>query len=218
MLPKIQPIAEKIHVYIRTPSWISPPVGLAPGIDATHIYSEEEKQSFKWNEEAYLKMRKGIEEQFNGAYPMFMKDSDEQRNTRAQLEARMKTLIKDEALQQKLIPNFEAGCRRISPGEAWLSSLQKPNVEPVFDPISEVTDQGVIVGTKLHEADILIAATGFNTSFTPRFPIIGLDNVNLQDLWRTEATSYMGTGVSGFPNYMTFLGPNTPIANGSVMG
>lgn len=218
MLPKIQPIAKDIQVYIRTPSWISPPVGLTDGMDARHIYTDEEKQRFRWGEESYLQMRKSIEGHFNGAFPMFMKDSDEQREIRATLEARMKTLIKDEALQEKLIPNFEAGCRRISPGEPWLATLQQPNVEPVFDPISHITKKGVQVRDKFYEVDILIAATGFNTSFTPRFPIVGLDNADLRDLWKSEPTSYMGTGVSGFPNYLTFLGPNTPIANGSVMG
>ncbi|KAL2209886.1 FAD/NAD(P)-binding domain-containing protein [Sarocladium strictum] len=218
MLPKIQPIAKSIQVYIRTPSWISPPVGLTEGIAAGHTYSTEEKDAFTWNQDAYLQMRKTIEGQFNGAFPMFMKDSAEQKEIRSQLETRMKALIKDEELQKNLIPSFEAGCRRISPGDAWLASLQQPNVTPVFDPITRATKRGILVGDKLYEADILIAATGFNTSFTPRFPIIGLEGANLQDLWRTEATSYMGTGVSGFPNYMTFLGPNTPIANGSVMG
>lgn len=66
--------------------------------------------------------------------------------------------------------------------------------------------------------DVLIAATGFNTTFTPRFPIIGRNGNNLQDIWAENPTSYCGTGVSGFPNYMIFLGPNTPISNGSLMG
>jgi cation diffusion facilitator CzcD-associated flavoprotein CzcO len=142
---------------------------------------------------------------------------------RAHFESRMKKLITDQDLQKKLIPSFEAGCRRINPGEQYLVALQKPNVRAIFDPIQEVTATGVMVSgsgvePREHPADVLIAATGFDTTFRPRFPLIGRGGLNLQDLWRSDPASYMGIGVSGFPNYMTFLGPNTPISNGSLMG
>lgn len=131
----------------------------------------------------------------------------------------MKELIPDEALQKKLIPSFEAGCRRINPGEQYLVALQKTNVRAIFEPIEEITADGVMVsGGTEYPADILIAATGFDTTFRPRFPIIGRDGLDLRDLWYSHPTSYMGIGVSGFPNYLTFLGPNTPISNGSLMG
>lgn len=131
----------------------------------------------------------------------------------------MRELITDRHLQNKLIPSFEAGCRRINPGEQYLVALQKSNVQAIFDPIEEITATGVVVsGDVEHPADVLIAATGFDTTFRPRFPIIGRDGLNMQDLWRSDPASYMGIGVAGFPNYLTFLGPNTPISNGSLMG
>lgn len=88
----------------------------------------------------------------------------------------------------------------------------------MFEAIEKITPTGVVSGGTEQPADILIAATGFDTTFRPRFPIIGRGGVNLQDLWHCEPASYMGIGVSGFPNYLTFLGPNTPISNGSLMG
>lgn len=155
----------------------------------------------------------------NGNFLAFFKKSPEQRKLKAQYESRMKELIPDEQLRKKLIPPFEAGCRRINPGEQYLVALQKPNVRPIFESIEKITATGVVLSGGIEQpADILIAATGFDTTFRPRFPIIGRDGVNLQDLWHDEPTSYMGTGVSGFPNYLTFLGPNTPISNGSLMG
>lgn len=218
LLPQIQPVADQIKVFIRTPSWIFPPVGLPQGLSAEHRYGQEEKETFRWDDEKYLENRKTAEEEFNGMFRAFFKDSPEQRHIRTKIEGRMRSIIKDEALQEKLIPKFETGCRRVNPGEPFLHAIQKPNTEAVFDQIDKVTEDGIIAGNRKYQADILVAATGFNTSFRPRFPIIGLDNVNLQDLWADEATAYLGTGVSGFPNYMIFLGPNTPISNGSLMG
>lgn len=155
----------------------------------------------------------------NGKFLAFFKKTPEQKELKAQFESRMRELITDKALQKKLIPSFEAGCRRINPGEQYLVALQKPNVRANFDPIEKITATGVVVsGGVEHPADVLIAATGFDTTFRPRFPIIGRDGLNLQDLWHSDPTSYMGIGVAGFPNYLTFLGPNTPISNGSLMG
>jgi len=218
LVPSIQSLAKEISVFIRTPSWIAPPVALPDSNATNYTYSYEEKSSFQGHKDTYLATRKGLEDQFNGMFRIFLKSSPEQRNIRNLFESRMKQLIPDKSLQEKLIPQFEAGCRRINPGEGFLTALQKPNVEPVFDPIQRVTPHGIVAGGKEYQADVLVAATGFNTTFKPRFPILGRNGVNLQDLWQDDPASYLGTGVSGFPNYLIFLGPNTPISNGSLMG
>ncbi|KAH6884857.1 hypothetical protein B0T10DRAFT_531035 [Thelonectria olida] len=218
LLPQLQPIASKVQVFIRTPSWIAPPVALPAGKTSNYSYLKEEKEAFIVNREDYLDMRKEYESNFNGMFRGFIKGSAEQRDMRATFEKRMKSIIQDETLQKRLIPSFEAGCRRINPGESFLVSLQEPNVEPVFDGIDRITPNGVVAGGKEYPADVLVTATGFNTSFRPRWAIYGRNNVNLQDLWAETPVSYLGTGVSGFPNYLVFLGPNTPISNGSLMG
>ncbi|KAL4884967.1 FAD/NAD(P)-binding domain-containing protein [Aspergillus karnatakaensis] len=219
LLPKIQPLVEHADIYIRTPSWISPPVALPEGVSKFHIYSDEEKAVFRADPEGYVSMRKGLEDQFNEMFGAFSKDSPEQRSLRARFEKTMKSLIKDEELQRNLIPRFEAGCRRVNPGEEYLVALQEANVRPIFKPIREITRDAVVMEDgDVNEAEVLIAATGFNTSFRPRFPIIGAQGANLQDLWETNPVSYFGIAVSGFPNYLMFLGPNTPISNGSLMG
>uniref|UniRef100_A0A0D2Y6A0 Sterigmatocystin biosynthesis monooxygenase stcW n=1 Tax=Fusarium oxysporum (strain Fo5176) TaxID=660025 RepID=A0A0D2Y6A0_FUSOF len=218
LVPSIQPLVQDMKVFIRTPSWIAPPVALPDPNATNYTYSTEEKAIFEANKDIYLDTRKGLEDQFNGMFRIFLKSSPEQKRTRAMFESRMKQLIPDKDLQNKLIPPFEAGCRRINPGEGFLTALQKPNVEPVFDSIKRVTQGGIVAGSKEYPVDVLVAATGFNTTFRPRFPIIGRNGVNLQDAWQEHPESYLGLGVAGFPNYLIFLGPNTPISNGSLMG
>ncbi|KAF9873662.1 hypothetical protein CkaCkLH20_08772 [Colletotrichum karsti] len=218
LLPQIQPESRKINIFIRTPSWISPPVALPEADRAGNKYEEKEKKVFRDDDEQYLRDRKRLESQFNAMFDAFFKTSPQQKDLRERFEGRMRALVRDGALQDRLIPRFEAGCRRINPGEQYLLTLQEPNVEPVFDGIEKITPDGIVAGGIKYPVDVLVAATGFNTTFRPRFPIIGRGGVNLQDLWAKSPTSYCGTGVSGFPNYMIFLGPNTPISNGSLMG
>jgi cation diffusion facilitator CzcD-associated flavoprotein CzcO len=65
--------------------------------------------------------------------------------------------------------------------------------------------------------DVIICATGYDTSFVPRFPIIGSQGRNLQEKWKKEPASYFGVGVADFPNFMMLLGPYSPVANGPTM-
>ncbi|EED19230.1 hypothetical protein TSTA_025470 [Talaromyces stipitatus ATCC 10500] len=106
-------------------------------------------------------MRKQLESNFNGMFKVFFKSTPEQRDLRNRFEARMKQLIKDEQLQQKLIPPFEAGCRRINPDEGYLITLQKSNMQPIFESIKNICAHWVITSDgQEHPADILIAVTG----------------------------------------------------------
>lgn len=54
-----------------------------------------------------------------------------------------------------LIPRWELGCRRITPGEGYLESFLQPNVELTQIPIVEVTETGVRTADgKFHEVDV----------------------------------------------------------------
>lgn len=218
LLPVVQKVAASVDVYIRTPSWITPQTNALLSDEFNHTYSSKEKAAFREDVNQYALIRKQMETYYNSMYGMFIRDSEEQSSSRQKLEKWMKQRISDSKLQAKLIPKFEVGCRRINPGEAYLEAIQQPNVTPVFDPIDRVVPEGIISDTQIRPAEVIVAATGFDTSFTPRFPIIGSNGVDLAKLWEKDPNSYLGLAVSGFPNYLVFLGPNTPIANGSVIG
>ncbi|KAK4937228.1 hypothetical protein LTR10_022060 [Elasticomyces elasticus] len=219
VLPALQKQASHIDMYIRTPSWITPPAGGQFINDHNHTYSGEEIERFTQDPEYSLQVRKEMEASFNGMYKAFLKGSLQQHELRTKLEDRMRQLILSEDLQKRLIPHFEAGCRRLNPGERYLEALQQDNVEPIFESVGEVTPDGIQdnSGTS-RPVDVVIFATGFDTSFRPRFPIVGTNGVDLRELWKDEPSSYCGLAVSGFPNHLIFLGPNTPISNGSLMG
>ncbi|KAJ6439168.1 telomere-associated RecQ helicase [Purpureocillium lavendulum] len=94
------------------PNFSPLPIAKASNYD----YSEDEKHTFRWDDESYLATRKRFENHFNGMFRIFFKSSPEQKDLRHRFEARMKSLIYDESLRKKLIPSFDAGCRRIQPG------------------------------------------------------------------------------------------------------
>lgn len=88
-----------------------------------------------------------------------------------------------------------------------------------FTGVDKITPSGVVGSDGIErQVDTIVCATGFDVSYRPRFPIIGRNNVSLADKWGVCPEGYLGLGIPDFPNFLTFIGPNWPVENGSVMG
>lgn len=100
---------------------------------------------------------------------------------------------------------------RVSPGNGYLEALISDNVNIYLaDALTEITEQGFKdpEGNE-QEVDALIFATGFDTSWVPRFPIIA-HGKNLQDVYAENPLGYLGVAAPEVPNYLTFYGPYGP--------
>lgn len=208
VIPQIQSAVKTLSVYIRTPSWIT---------RLPDSFQDAESDS-KNTADGYLQRCKQLESYYNKLFPVFYRDSETQMQERQEMSSWMEKCIKDPKLREKLIPKYELGCRRISPGEPFLRALQKSNVKCIFSPIEVCRPDGLETEDGIETSDVIIAATGFNTSFRPRFPLLGQNGVDLRELWKDNPASYMGLGCASFPNYLSMLGPNCPVANGSLIG
>ncbi|KAH0276761.1 flavin-binding monooxygenase, partial [Aureobasidium melanogenum] len=119
---------------------------------------------------------------------------------------------------EKSLSDWSVGCRRITPGIGYLEALNSEKVRVVHGGITKVTSRGPITEDgKEHPVDVLICATGFDTSFKPRFSLVGRSGKALADVWKDEARAYLGIAVNDYPNYFMTLGPNCPIGNGPVL-
>ncbi|KJA23554.1 hypothetical protein HYPSUDRAFT_66239 [Hypholoma sublateritium FD-334 SS-4] len=213
VLPAISPEVAKITTFIRSPTWVSPTRGFE-----SRIYPEEERQKYASDPQAHLAYRKTLEKNMNELFQIFITDSPGQKQTFDAMKKMMqdKLQISDD-LQKLVIPTWPVGCRRLTPGIGYLEMLASDKVEVVFGEIEKITAKGCVSTGQEYPIDVLICATGFDTSFKPRFPLIGLGGKNLQDAWASEAQSYLGIAAHGFPNYFMFIGPNSPSGNGPLL-
>lgn len=130
----------------------------------------------------------------------------------------MRDGIDDPILKDKLVPDWSVGCRRLTPGVGYLDALSHEKSSVVYGEIASISEKGPITADgKEHPVEVLICATGFDTTFKPRFPLVGPDGSTLADKWEVEPSSYLGLAAAGFPNYFMFLGPNCPVGNGPVL-
>jgi hypothetical protein len=54
-------------------------------------------------------------------------------------------------------------------------------------------------------------------SFSPRFPIVGLNGVDLQKKWDKNPECYLSITAAEMPNWFIYLGPGSPLGHGSVV-
>ncbi|KAL2209751.1 FAD/NAD(P)-binding domain-containing protein [Sarocladium strictum] len=117
-----------------------------------------------------------------------------------------------------LVPKSEIGCKRRVNDTDYLLSLHRPNVELVYDdPAAEITEDGVRTESgRFVPADAIVLANGFETQkFLFPMEIRGRDGADLYH--HGVPSSYLGTCVSGFPNFFMMMGPNTLSGHLSVI-
>jgi cation diffusion facilitator CzcD-associated flavoprotein CzcO len=119
ILPQIQRKAATVDTYIRSPTWIIPNfLGDHTPEGKNFAYTEKQKQRWRAHPEELKELRRTLEHAFNQSFPLFLKDSPHQAGAREGFTAMMKAKLGgDEELAKRLIPNFEVGCRRITPGD-----------------------------------------------------------------------------------------------------
>ena len=217
-----------MDVYIRTKTWISPAPGINeptandPEMDADYNFVESSLQLFQ-DPKVLRDYRAAIMDRRIENFQRALADSELQAKAQVMFRKSMKERLGDSAKGRKaaefLVPDFPVGCRRQTPGPGFLEALLQDNVEMRWDDIAEITERGIRTRSgEEKEYDVIVCATGFDTTFKPAFPLIGRNGVNLADKWTVEQPeAYFGLTVPDMPNYFCFVGPNSPISNGSLV-
>jgi cation diffusion facilitator CzcD-associated flavoprotein CzcO len=88
--------------------------------------------------------------------------------------------------------------------------------------IARITSTGVeLHDGRQHALDVLICATGFDTSFRYPFRVVGRGGQTLDERWggrnAPPPVAYLSLAVDGFPNLFISSGPNSSVTSGSLV-
>ncbi|RFU29418.1 hypothetical protein B7463_g6928, partial [Scytalidium lignicola] len=213
-------VVKQMITFIRSPTWITPEFSetiAAQGRETKFL--PEEIERFKTDKKYFLEYRKMVQNTGSSNYDLFFKDSNKQKQAFVAFTNMMTKRLKgDKELCDKIIPKFEVGCRRFTPGHGYLEALLTPNTTTVCNEIESVTSHGIRTADGIEYAvDAIVCATGFDCSFRPAFPVIGSNGLDLSESWKNGPRHYLSVAAPGFPNYFITGGPNSPIANGSLI-
>uniref|UniRef100_A0A8H7K6B5 FAD/NAD(P)-binding domain-containing protein n=1 Tax=Bionectria ochroleuca TaxID=29856 RepID=A0A8H7K6B5_BIOOC len=158
-----------------------------------------------------LKKRGQVETTVQTGFQVTLRASIEQNEARPYFETLMaQCLSKKPTVLSHILPDFPPFCKRLTPGPGYLEALTEEN-------------SGILTTDNKHrEVDAIVCATGFNTSFTNRFPVYGIGGALLfgeerQQQYRCRLSTYLSTAVDGFPNFFLFLGPNSGVGHGNLL-
>ncbi|KAB8268144.1 hypothetical protein BDV30DRAFT_243637 [Aspergillus minisclerotigenes] len=228
IVPQLAKAVDSIDVYIRTQTWISPapginePTGKDPDMDSELNFTEQTLEVFK-DPRALRDYRAAIMDRRSINFKRAISGSDLQLKAqilfRDTMIERLGNTPKGQQAAKMLLPSFPVGCRRLTPGPGFLEAITQDKVELRWDDIDRVTEKGILTRSgEEKEYDVIVCATGFDTSFCPSFPLVGRGGVNLATKWTNELPkAYFGLTVPDMPNYFSFIGPNSTVNNGSLV-
>lgn len=203
LIPQLQPQADSMTVFQRTPTWIMPhpdrpvPRRVQRIFERVPRLQRVARTGFDLVQEA---MVPGLVHQ-----PTLLKGAEWL--GRAHLHRQ----VRDPKLRAKLTPSYSFGCKRPTFSNSYYPALDASNVDVITEDISTVTPNGITTTEgEEYELDTIVLATGFRMVDNPVFNRIwGRNGYSLAQVWQGEPQAYLGTAVAGFPNLFFILGPNS---------
>jgi cation diffusion facilitator CzcD-associated flavoprotein CzcO len=211
IVPAVAPQVGRMHVFQRTPPWIIPKADrpITPG----------ERERFR-RAPVLQRLVRARQYWFHELFAVAFVAEPRILRLAGKLALRyLRESVPDRALRERLTPRYTMGCKRVLLSNDYYQALQRPNVELVTDGIREVTPAGVVTADGRERAlDALVLATGFQAAeAVAPFAVRGRDGRDLNDAWRAGAEAYLGTTISGFPNFFMVVGPNTGLGHSSMI-
>lgn len=122
--------------------------------------------------------------------------------------------VENPAVAEKLMPKQVFGCKRLCSDSGYYETFNRPNVTHVDvseHPIRQFTEAGLLCDEE-YRLDAVVFATGFDamTGTLNRIDIRGREGEALVNKWAAGPTTYLGLGVTGFPNLFIIAGPGSP--------
>ena len=147
-----------------------------------------------------------IDEQANAEFSEYIADRIRQR-------------VDDPVIAEKLIPKDHGfGIQRVPLETHYFEAYNRGNVELVDSresPITRITRTGIETTDDAFEFDVIVYSTGFDafTGAFDRIDIRGSGGRRLGEKWAAGPVTYLGIGVSGFPNMVMLAGPQSAATN-----
>ena len=210
-LPEIAPVAGHLTLFQRSPNWVIP--------KPDRPYRRWQQRLFRRFPWIQAASRAWVWLRFEFFILAFNRLRPLGRMYERGYRRRIEREVADPELRAKLVPDYPLGCKRVLISNDWFATLQRPNVDVVTEPITEVRPHAVVTADgEEHAADVLILGTGFTAKeFLAPMEIRGRGGRDLNEAWRDGAEAYLGLTVSGFPNMFILYGPNTNLGAGSIV-
>lgn len=207
----LQPGATRISHFARSPQWIMwAPLGSAQPALAGALL----RRLRPVHDALYRALLRGSDI----AVDIITRPSWQRRVAQEYARLSLRLQVRDPALRAALTPDDEPFCKRQVVSNTYYRAIAAPNATLVTTAIERVEPHGIrTTDGELHEADLLVLATGFAShNYMRPINLRGRDGISIDDAWAKGPRAYRMTAIPGFPNFFTMLGPGSPIGTISI--
>jgi len=127
--------------------------------------------------------------------------------------------IRDAALRERLAPPDSPMCKRLIMSGQYYHVVQQDNVDVVRAAVTQIRPEGVVTDDgQLHEADVLVLATGFHAhDYMRPMELETAEGLTLSEVWSQRPRAHRTVGVPGMPDFFMVQGPRSPVGNFSLI-
>jgi len=211
-VPELQPEADRLVLFQRTPPWVLPRMD--------REYGQKQKDLFREHPALQRVARTGQYWFREWNLLAFTGKGGLRRKAEQEARKHLERQVPDPELRERLTPDYAIGCKRVLISNDYYPAVSQDNVDVVTSGIAEVRPHAVVDADGVgHEVDVIVLGTGFRVMDIPvAHRLTGREGRTLSEEWqKTGAAAHRGTTVAGFPNLFLLLGPNTALGHSSVV-
>jgi cation diffusion facilitator CzcD-associated flavoprotein CzcO len=211
ILPELAGVADRLHVFQRTPPWIIP--------RKDRPYSAPERWAFARFPALRRLYRRWIYWRLESFFLAFGPSDSFARSMTKMSYKHLEQQIPNAALRERVTPTYRIGCKRILVSDDYYPALQEPGVEVVTESIERFVPEGIVTRDgRVHELDGVCFATGFDSqALVSPMRVEAPDGRTLDDIWAEGPEAHLGVTVAGMPNLFLMYGPNTNLGHNSIL-
>ncbi|WP_440104235.1 flavin-containing monooxygenase [Streptosporangium sp. H16] len=210
LIPRVAEVAGHLDVFQRTPNWVIPKPDAVFGPRARTAFRLAPFLQRAYREWLYRYTENTLYPALAGGWSTGL--------LRKRALGHLREQVPDPLLRAKLTPRYPVGCKRVVIDSGFYPALTRPDVDVVTDGITRIVPGGVETTAGLREADVIVYATGFETSgFLAPVQVTGRGGRQLAKEWKDGAEAYLGIAVPYFPNLFLLYGPNTNLGHNSIV-
>ena len=210
-IPQIAPTVRHLSIFQRSANWILP--------RGDRAYSARERRLCTRFPVLARLYRWWIWLEHEGRLPMIQGKRFAAWSARRAAEKNLRDQVADPRLRAALLPDYPIGAKRVLISDDYYPTLARDNVALITEGIADVTEEAIVTRDGvIHRVDVIILATGFQTTaFLAPMYITGRSDRTLDEEWADGAHAYRGISVAGFPNLFLMYGPNTNLGHNSII-
>ena len=132
------------------------------------------------------------------------------------IRERIRETVQDPDTAEALCPrDYPFGTKRPCLDTGYFATFNRPNVRLVDlrkTPIVTITETGIDTTEESLPFDTIVYATGFDAMTGPlvSVDVAGRGGTTLKEKWAAGPSTYLGLMTTGFPNFFTITGPQSP--------